>query len=324
MRSVSEPNFTVTLSGAIQTFEICSNDFAYNLVAVALKNHLCLLLVGLPEESGEFVWNHLQDIEINEKDERCVSALAFSPDTSLNCTPNNVTVCATLGSDFLVFRTDLDSSHTVQSVKGHSDYVNDLAFVCDGELLASASDDFSCRFWTWKGRCLPELIVNFSLSSAGVSVKSHPEDPHKVLVAEKRGIIHLYNVRNKQTIISVESPKFPLMSADWANSNRLFVTALAGGDVVTWDLNRPFVPADIKQVHEDGGRVVRFAPGSSEMVLASIGRPDRTLKVFSAKSTVPLVEASLKTFGGLAWHHRLPYVSAASDRKLLFWKVQMK
>lgn len=136
--------------------------------------------------------------------------------------------------------------------------------------------------------------------------------------------MHLYNVRSKQTVVSVESPKFPLMSADWAYSNRLFVTALAGGDIVTWDLSRPFIPVDVKQVHEDGGRIVRFSPGSAEIAMASVGRPDHTLKVFVAKSTVPLIEATLKTFGGLAWHHRLPYISAASDRKLCFWKVQIK
>lgn len=137
-------------------------------------------------------------------------------------------------------------------------------------------------------------------------------------------MIRLYNVRTKQAVISVQSPKFPLMSADWAHSNRLFITALAGGEVFTWDLNRPVVPADVKQVHEDGGRAVRFAPGSSEMVLASIGRPDVTLKVFAAKATMPLIEASLKTYGGMAWHQRLPYISAVSDRDLYFWKVQMK
>ncbi|KAH8384114.1 hypothetical protein KR009_012170 [Drosophila setifemur] len=322
MRAITNPNYTIPLSETIQCYEICANDFAYNLVAVALKRHLCLIIIGLPESGGEFMWNHLQDLELSVKDQRGVTALAFSPETSLNCTPNNVTVCAAQGCDLNVFRTDLGQFNTVQALEGHSDYINDASWVCEGELLASVSDDFTCRFWTIAGT--PENVITFCLSSAGMSVKSHPEDANKVLVAEKKGIIHLYNVRTKQTVISVEAPKFPLMSADWANSNRLFITALAGGDVVTWDLNRPFVPADVKQVHEDGGRMVRFAPGSSEMVLASIGRPDLTLKVFAAKSTVPLVEASLKTFGGLAWHQRLPYISAVSDRKLHFWKVQMK
>ncbi|KAI8044145.1 nucleoporin Nup37 [Drosophila gunungcola] len=320
MRSVTEPDHTIQLNETIYCYEICTNDFAYNLIAVALKKRLCLILVGLPEESGEFGYTHLLDLDMGDMGQRCVSALAFSPDTSLSCTPNNVTICAAYGNQLNISRTDLGQFNTTQLLRGHGDYVNDVAWVCEGELLASVSDDFTCRFWTISGE--GENVITFCLSSAGMSIKCHPEDPNKVLVAEKKGIIHLYNVRSKQTVISVESPKFPLMSADWAQSNRLFITSLAGGDVVTWDLNRPFVPADVKQVHEDCGRVVRFAPGSSEMVIAMI--IGLTLKVFAAKSTVPLLEASLKTFGGMAWHQRLPYISAVSDRKLLFWKVQMK
>ncbi|EDW98791.1 nucleoporin Nup37 [Drosophila yakuba] len=320
MRSVTDPDHSIQLNEAIYCYEICTNDFAYNLIAVAFRKHLSLLLVGLPEESGEFGYTHLQDLDLGDKEQLCVSALAFSPDTSLNCTPNNVTLCAAIGNQLKLFRTDLAQYNTLQVLRGHADYVNDVSWVCEGELLASVSDDFTCRFWTTAGG--GENVITFGLSSAGMSVKSHPEDPNKVLVAEKKGIIHLYNVTIKQTIISVESPKFPLMSADWAHSNRLFITSLAGGDVVTWDLNRPYVPADVKQVHEDCGRVVRFAPGSSEMVIAMV--IGLTLKVFAAKSTVPLLEASLKSYGGMAWHQRLPYISAVSDRKLLFWKVQMK
>ncbi|XP_017079857.1 nucleoporin Nup37 [Drosophila eugracilis] len=319
MRAVTEPDFTIPLNSNIQCFEICTNDFAYNLMAVALKKQLMLILVGLPEESGgDFGYTQLQEIEVG--DLKCTSALAFSPDTSLNCTPNNVTICAAHGNQLSLVRTDLGQFTTIQMLHGHGDYVNDVSWVCEGDLLASVSDDFTCRFWTISEA--GENVITFGLSSAGMSVKSHPEDPNKVLVAEKKGTIHLYNVRSKQTVVSVESPKFPLMSADWAHSNRLFITSLAGGDLITWDLNRPFVPADIKQVHEDCGRVVRFAPGSSEMVIAMI--IGLTLKVFAAKSTVPLLEASLKTFGGMAWHQRLPYITAVSDRKLLFWKVQMK
>ncbi|XP_023173589.1 nucleoporin Nup37 [Drosophila hydei] len=322
MRTITEPDHSIMLSEPISCFEICENDFAYNLICVAQQKHLSLILIGLPEESGAFVWNHVQDMEIPDEDARC-HTIAFSPDTSLNCTPNKVSVCASIGKcNLTLFHTNLNDVTNVQCLRGHSSYINGIAWVCDGELLASVSDDFTCKFWNIGANF--ENVITFCLSSAGMSIKSHPEDPNKVLVAEKRGIVHLYNVRSKQTVVSVESPKFPLMSADWANNNRLFVTALAGGDIVTWDLSRPFVPADIKQVHEDGGRIVRFAPGSTEIAMATIGRPDLTLKVFVAKSTVPLIESPLKTYGGLAWHQRLPYISAASDRRLCFWKVQIK
>ncbi|XP_030374571.1 nucleoporin Nup37 [Scaptodrosophila lebanonensis] len=318
----TEPDHSVYFRDPITNYAICANDFAYNLICVAMRKRLCLILVNLPEETGEFVWNNVQELEISDIDRHC-NALCFSPDTSLNCTPNKVTICVAIGlCELKLVHSDLNQYNRIQSLKGHTDYINDVAWVCDGELLASVSDDFTCKFWNVSTNL--ENIITFCLSSAGMAVKSHPEDPNKVLVAEKRGIIHLYNVRSKQAIVSVEAPKFPLMSADWSNGNRLLVAALSGGDIVTWDLSRPFVPADVKQVHEDGGRAVQFAPGSSDIMVASIGRPDITLKVFAPKSAVPLVEYGLKTYGGLAWHQRLPYITAASDRKLYFWKVQVK
>lgn len=137
------------------------------------------------EESGEFLWKHLQDLELTEKDARC-RAIAFSPDTSLNCTPNKVTICAAIGQrDLKLFHSDLNEYNTEQTLRGHKDYVNDIAWVCDGDLLASVSDDFTCKFWNTSTDY--ENDITFCLSSAGMSVKSHPDDPNKVLVAEKRG-----------------------------------------------------------------------------------------------------------------------------------------
>lgn len=208
MRTAIDPDHTILLNEAISCYEICSNDFAYNLICVAKKKHLSLILVSLPasiiyrryyiytrchivhysvlqEESGEFMWNHIQDLELTEKDARC-RAIAFSPDTSLNCTPNKVTICAAIGQrDLKLFHSDLNEYNTEQTLRGHKDYVNDIAWVCDGDLLASVSDDFTCKFWNTSTNF--ENDITFCLSSAGMSVKSHPEDPNKVLVAEKRG-----------------------------------------------------------------------------------------------------------------------------------------
>lgn len=208
MRTAIDPDHTILLNEAISCYEICSNDFAYNLICVAKKKHLSLILVSLPasiifrryyiytrchivlysdlqEESGEFMWNHIQDLELTEKNARC-RAIAFSPDTSLNCTPNKVTICAAIGQrDLKLFHSDLNEYNTEQTLRGHKDYVNDIAWVCDGDLLASVSDDFTCKFWNTSTNF--ENDITFCLSSAGMSVKSHPEDPNKVLVAEKRG-----------------------------------------------------------------------------------------------------------------------------------------
>ncbi|XP_055390326.1 nucleoporin Nup37 [Condylostylus longicornis] len=320
MRSSTPPTHLINLKEQIYCFEICGNDFAHYLIGIAVTKKVVLALLKFPEETETESFEYLPTKEIYHES-RC-HAIAFSPSTSLACLPKVVMFC-TAGADFIlrIFRSDLQNSDTVQELKGHTNYVNDLAWEPEGEFLASVSDDHSCRIWSSINNF--ESVTTFCLNSAGMSVKWHPEEPSKVLVAEKNGIIHLYNAKSQQVILSLESPKTPLMSADWSLHNRMYVAALCGGDIITWDLRRTCRPADIKQIHEDGGRIVKISP-NTDQVTASVGRPDITLKVLTAKSQIPLIESTLKLYGGLAWHSRLPYVAAAFDRKLCFWKVQTK
>lgn len=241
--------------------------------------------------------------------------------------PKAVKFCAA-GADFhlRIFRSSLDERpDTVLQVKGHTGYVNDVAWDPERRFLASVSDDHTCIIWTDADDCDTRSV--FRLRSAGMSVRWHAEDTEKVLVAEKRGTVYVFNVLTQQAVLSVEAPRAPLRCADWSAANRWQVVALAGGDVVIWCMRAQATqagrPREVRAIHEDGGQAVAFAPGSDGIV-ASVGRPGTVLKVTHMRSKVPLVEAPLKLFGGLGWHYRLPYVAAASDRQLFFWRVAGK
>lgn len=83
---------------------------------------------------------------------------------------------------------------------------------------------------------------------------------------------------------------------------------------------------ETKTLHEDGGLAIKYSP-NAQQVVASIGRPNVSLVVThlkSEKSELPLLMASLKLYGGLGWHSRLPYICCADDSKLSFWKVFVK
>lgn len=82
-------------------------------------------------------------------------------------------------------------------------------------------------------------------------------------------------------------------------------------------------PVETKPTHENVGRIIKFSP-HSEYVTASIGRPNNTMKIIHMQSKFAQLEAPIKLFGGLCWHYKLPYIIAASDRKLLIWKVHIK
>lgn len=108
----------------------------------------------------------------------------------------------------------------------------------DGDYLASVSDDHCCIIWSSRGDFETSSI--FYLSTAGMSVKWHPDKCGKILVAEKKGLVHLYNVRTQQTILTIESPKSTLMSADWSISKDSIVSAIASGEIYTWNLKKPW------------------------------------------------------------------------------------
>jgi WD40 repeat protein len=72
-----------------------------------------------------------------------------------------------------------------------------------------------------------------------MAVCFHHEEVGKLLVAEKNGVIHLYNILSHQAILSVDSGCIPLMSADWSPSNSLYVAAIAAGELLVWDISRP-------------------------------------------------------------------------------------
>ncbi|KAL5291507.1 NUP37 family protein [Megaselia abdita] len=319
-QSSQTPHHAIKFSEQVMAFELSHTEFGSNLAAISLPNKLIIGTLRFPEESEEeeFYWQILREIHC---DSLCYS-LCFAPETSLAKLPKVVTLCAA-GGDFLlrIFRTDMQNTDRVQELKGHTSYVNDIAWDSCGEYIASVSDDQSCIVWHSEDNF--ESTTKFCLASAGVAVKWHVDDPAKLMIAEKKGIIKMYNVKTEQAIMSLESSNIPLMNADWSIHNRFIVTGVGAGNVITWDLRRSSQPIDVKQIHEDCGKIVKISP-LTESVTASIGCPDTTLKVNTSKSHIPLVEFSLSLYGGLCWHNHLPYVAAANDRKLCFWKVQIK
>lgn len=71
-----------------------------------------------------------------------------------------------------------------------------------------------------------------------MSVCWHAEEPGKLLVAEKRGTITVFNVERKQAILSFDADCGPLTAADWSTCNSLRVAALVDGHLLVWDTTR--------------------------------------------------------------------------------------
>lgn len=72
-----------------------------------------------------------------------------------------------------------------------------------------------------------------------MSVSWHRADECKLLVAEKIGIIRFYNVEVEVAIISLDYGK-PLISASWGPVDEQLVASLHMGELVVWDLTKPW------------------------------------------------------------------------------------
>lgn len=123
-----------------------------------------------------------------------------------------------------------------QSLEGHTDYINCISYEPEGEILASVSDDHTCKLWMIKED--QKCAATFYLNSPGMSACWHSEEPCKLLVAEKNGLIQMYNIRSQQAIMSLDAGMILLSSADWA-PNPLKVVTLTAGQLLLWDVSRP-------------------------------------------------------------------------------------
>jgi len=316
----TSPTFKLNFPKQIQCVEWSPYEWSQDLICIGLGDEIIVATVKFQEED-----NVIEDISYTQlkmfHHETRIHDIAWSPETSLNVVPKILSF-SVAGADFKIrlYNSNLNDKNLTEVLEGHKDYVNSVAYDADGELLASVSDDLTCKLWAIKEN--RSCLLTFVLTSPGMTVRWHTEEAGKLLVAEKLGTIRMYNVRNQQAIMSVDTNKVPLMTADWG-PNPLRVACLAADELILWDMSRPSRAQDRRTVHLDGGTIIKFAP-CNENLIATIGWPDNLLKVVSIKSKPVLLCGQVRLYGGLTWHQRLQIICAGSDRQLFFWRVTNK
>ncbi|XP_015514813.1 nucleoporin Nup37 [Neodiprion pinetum] len=317
---VTPPTYKLNFSEQIYCVELSPYEWSQRLICIALTGKITIGIVKFQDEDDD-----VEDIDYcpirTFHHETRADALSWSPETSLSVVPKVVVFCVA-GADFKIrlYNSNLNDINTYQVLDGHTDYINSISYELEGDILASVSDDHTCKLWDTKEekRC----NITFYLTSPGMSVCWHKEETGKLLVAEKNGSIRMYNIISQQAILSLDTGVTPLMSADWG-ANPLKVAAMAAGELLVWDVSRPSRPMESRPLHVEGGQMIKFYP-AVEYLLASIGRPDNELKVINLKSKQVVLTSRLKLVGGMSWHHKLPFICAGNDRDLCFWKLNLK
>lgn len=135
----------------------------------------------------------------------------------------------------IFFATAIFVSLKLQVLSGHTDFINEVSYDPESNFVASVSDDNTARIWsTLDYSCIAVL----HLMSPGMSTCWHKDDPAKLMVAEKVGVIRFYNVNTQKPILSLDFGK-PLSAAHWSPKDTQSICSLHLGEVVQWDLTRP-------------------------------------------------------------------------------------
>ncbi|XP_030369191.1 nucleoporin Nup37-like [Scaptodrosophila lebanonensis] len=325
MENETRSHHSYSYKEVINAFAIFHNPFGKDIFCVALELELRLQWIELPQNIGEDI--NLIDVAsmiLSDDGARC-HALKFSPDTSLARIPYKVKLAAPHGlMNLSVFYTDLKSNTTIQHLKGgHTWFINDVAWACGGDMLASVSDDCCCVVWDLNAASGDENVGRFRLSSEGTAVMSHPTDSNLVIVAEKKGAIQIFNLRTKESTRLIQTPTGPLTSIDWhlRGEKVLLLAALAGGSTYIWDVGNPSRPLNAKKIHDTDGIDVRFRKNCADIMIASVGKPGKTLYVVRNQSNEILLTFSMNYYGGVAWYPNSNYIALAAGKHLHFWKI---
>ncbi|XP_018057115.1 PREDICTED: nucleoporin Nup37 isoform X2 [Atta colombica] len=290
------PTFKRSFSERIYCVEFSPYEWSQHLICIALAKEIVVGTVKFQDEDDAVEEMAYSPIRTFHHDAR-PHAIAWSPETSLSIVPKIVTFCVA-GSDFKIrlYNSNLNDVNMFEILEGHKDYMNAISYEPEGELLASVSDDHTCKLWAVKEN--QKCVSTFYLTSPGTSVCWHNEESGKLLVAEKNGLI-----------------------PDWG-PNPLKVASIAAGELLLWDVSRPSRPLDERTLHVEGGLTVKISH-ANENLISSIGWPDNLLKVVNLKSKVVVLCGKVKLIGGTTWHYKLPYVCAGSDRELCFWRINV-
>ncbi|XP_047491350.1 nucleoporin Nup37-like [Penaeus chinensis] len=310
------PALSVNTRTQVLALEFSPYEWSRGLLAVALPTSVAVYSIkfkeegdGTSEECGQ-VWEwHVSSQPV---------CLAWSPSATLRAAPRCLQV--TLGStDHKVTQltSDLGDSHTAQDILSHTDFVNSVTYNGDsGNLVASVGDDLTARVWDSN---LQSQVAKFLLTSPGMVVRFHPEDPDLLLVAEKVGVLRVYSVTGGCSTLSVRCPG-PLLSADWSIPDPSLLVAAGAKGLTVWNLASQQPRSEHVEVG-GGEKVLNVAVCRSVTGLVATHAAPHTVRVTHLHSNKVPIAAHLKVVGGISWHQNLPYLAVGSDRRILFWKI---
>lgn len=144
---------------------------------------------------------------------------------------------------------DLSSFVKITETKIDADVIYKIAYDNqNGDMIAFTADN-SCYLWDCENS---ELASKFMLQSSGVGICWHRDEKNKLMIAERSGLIRIYNLetmRPMYTLLSMDPVNDPvslsLLSFDWCQTNPEVVIATTRSDIIFWNTSKSCIPENL-------------------------------------------------------------------------------
>lgn len=322
---------------SVKKVEFFPYEWAQNLLAVCMPNEVKVFSFNSYQQENNSEShtneNNLQPLMTVPLQDGRIDHFSWSPRTNVAtlkpiiqfavCDNNrNLMFCTADLSKETVRTLDQDLSAYVKTVekKIDADIVYKISYDHDnGEMIAFTADN-SCFLWN----CELSKLDQFSLQSSGVGICWHRDEKNKLMVAERSGLIRIYNLETMRPIYTLlsmepfnEAVTFPLISFDWCQTNPEVVIATTKSQIIYWNTSGSCLPQKIDD-NVENLKVCRIAKFKDDIIGYLTGSDTNAkMTILNYRLNQVIYQSNnMKLLNSFSFNAILPVVAIANEQKL--------